>query len=53
MGSERLGPMDQVRLSQLNKDERSPLKYPAEPVNVSTGKNEALATPIFALAEAS
>src|SRR6267142_5071569 len=53
MGSERLGPMDQLRLSQLNSEERSPLKYPAEPVSVSTGKNEALATPILALDEAS
>src|SRR5271170_4052037 len=53
MGNERLGPMDQVRLSQLNSDETSPLKYPAEPVSVNTGKNAALATPILALAEAS
>ena len=45
--------MDQVRLSQLNNVERSPLKYPADPVSVSTGKKAALATPIFALAEAS
>src|SRR3974390_1286656 len=53
MGREILGPIDQTRLSQLNKFSNSPLRYPPEAVKVTTGKNAALATPIRALADAS
>src|SRR5438874_12121451 len=53
MGRETLGPMDQTRLSHLNKVSSWPLRYPPEPVNVITGKKAALATPICAFAEAS
>jgi len=53
IGSERLGPKDQLRLSQLNSEERSPLKYPAEPVSVSTGRTKPWRRRSLALDEAS
>jgi hypothetical protein len=53
IGSDKLGPMDQVRLSQLNNGRNVAAQITAEPVSVSTGKNAAFATPILALADAS
>src|SRR6201996_6797631 len=47
-----LGPKDQVWLLQVNRLSTLPERYPPLPVNVTTGKNAAFATPIFAFAEA-
>lgn len=51
-GMERLGPIDQTRLSAVMRFSSLAACQPAEPVSVSTGKEAALATPMRALAAA-